>query len=73
MVIAGDALPTLGNFKEDPPALHYDRLLAVASMDKIIAIADMVIPGHDRPFYAREGEGGSLSIEKHLATEADRD
>jgi hypothetical protein len=26
-------------------------------MDKIIAIADMVIPGHDRPFYVREGEG----------------
>lgn len=55
VVIAGDALPTLGNFqKRVPPALHYDRALAVASMDKIIAIADMVIPGHDRPFSVQE-------------------
>jgi len=51
VVIAGDALPTLGNFqKRVPPALHYDRALAVASMNRIIAIADIVIPGHDRPF-----------------------
>ena len=55
VVIAGDALPTLGNFqKKVPPAVHYDRALAVASMNKIIEMADMVIPGHDRPFSVRE-------------------
>ena len=55
VVIAGDALPTLGNFqKRVPPAVHYDRALAVASMNKIIEMADMVIPGHDRPFSVRE-------------------
>ncbi len=55
VVIAGDALPTLGNYqKRVPPALHYDRALAVASMNKIIEMADMVIPGHDRPFSVRE-------------------
>ena len=55
VVIAGDALPTLGNFqKRVPPAVHYDRALAVASMNKIIAIADVVIPGHDQPFSLRE-------------------
>ncbi len=55
VVIAGDALPTLGNFqKKVPPAVHYDRALAVASMNKIIAIADVVIPGHDRPFSLQE-------------------
>ncbi len=55
VVIAGDALPTLGNFqKRVPPAVHYDRALAVASMNKIIEMADMVIPGHDRPFSLRE-------------------
>lgn len=55
VVIAGDALPTLGNFqKKVPPAVHYDRALAVASMNKIIAIADVVIPGHDQPFSLRE-------------------
>ncbi|WP_461459662.1 MBL fold metallo-hydrolase [Methanothrix sp.] len=56
VVISGDALPTLGNFqKRVPPAVHYDRALAVASMNKIIAIADVVIPGHDRPFSLRKG------------------
>jgi len=56
VVIAGDALPTLGNFrKRVPPAVHYDRALAVASMNKIIEMADMVIPGHDRPFSVGEG------------------
>lgn len=55
VVIAGDALPTLGNFqKRVPPAVHYDRTLAVASMNKIIEMADMVIPGHERPFSVRE-------------------
>jgi glyoxylase-like metal-dependent hydrolase (beta-lactamase superfamily II) len=55
VVIAGDALPTLGNFqKRVPPAVHYDRALAVASMNKIIEMADMVIPGHERPFSVGE-------------------
>jgi glyoxylase-like metal-dependent hydrolase (beta-lactamase superfamily II) len=55
VVIAGDALPTMGNFLQNvPPALHIDRDLAVQSMARIIAIADVVIPGHDRPFSIRE-------------------
>jgi glyoxylase-like metal-dependent hydrolase (beta-lactamase superfamily II) len=56
VVIAGDALPTLGNIhKRVPPAVHYDRALAVASMNRIVEMADIVIPGHDRPFSLREG------------------
>ena len=55
VVIAGDALPTFGNFlKKIPPALHVDRAQAVASMSRIMAIADIVIPGHDRPFSLRQ-------------------
>ena len=55
IVIAGDALPTLGNFlKEVPPALHTDRNLAEASLKKIIEIADVVVPGHDTPFSIRK-------------------
>jgi glyoxylase-like metal-dependent hydrolase (beta-lactamase superfamily II) len=51
LVVAGDALPTFGNFqKMVPPALHVDRNQAVASMEKITALADIVIPGHDLPF-----------------------
>jgi N-acyl homoserine lactone hydrolase len=50
-VMAGDALPTFGNFQKNvPPALHVDRVLAMASMEKIISIADVVVPGHDLPF-----------------------
>jgi glyoxylase-like metal-dependent hydrolase (beta-lactamase superfamily II) len=55
IVIAGDALPTFGNFqKEVPPALHTDLALAKASMSKIIEIADIVVPGHDLPFSLRK-------------------
>jgi glyoxylase-like metal-dependent hydrolase (beta-lactamase superfamily II) len=51
IVISGDALPTLGNFlKKVPPALHVDCDLAVASMQRILALADYVVPGHDFPF-----------------------
>jgi len=51
VVIAGDALPTFSNYvKGVPPALHINREQAVSSMMRIIDIADIVIPGHDRPF-----------------------
>jgi glyoxylase-like metal-dependent hydrolase (beta-lactamase superfamily II) len=51
IVISGDALPTMGNFlKRVPPALHVDCDLAVASMQRILALADFVVPGHDFPF-----------------------
>jgi glyoxylase-like metal-dependent hydrolase (beta-lactamase superfamily II) len=54
IVIAGDALPTFGNFlKKVPPALHVDRDLAISSMQKIMALADFVVPGHDFPFSIR--------------------
>lgn len=56
LVIAGDALPTINNFlKGVPPALHMDRNLAVSSMSRIIEIADIVVPGHDKPFSVAEG------------------
>jgi N-acyl homoserine lactone hydrolase len=51
VVVAGDALPLFDNFLKDvPPALHVDRDLAISSMSRIISIAEIVIPGHDRPF-----------------------
>jgi glyoxylase-like metal-dependent hydrolase (beta-lactamase superfamily II) len=51
IVVAGDALPTFSNFlKSVPPAIHVDRDLAAASMYRILSIADVVVPGHDRPF-----------------------
>lgn len=57
IVVAGDALPTLGNFQKDlPPAFHVDRDLAIASMKRIIGAADVVVPGHDRPFFVKTGE-----------------
>jgi N-acyl homoserine lactone hydrolase len=51
IVLAGDALPTLGNYiKMVPPALHMNKELAISSIFKILKIADVVIPGHDNPF-----------------------
>ena len=62
VVLAGDALPTFSNFlKNVPPALHVDRDLAVAGMARIIRAADVVVPGHDRPFSVKGREYVSLS------------
>lgn len=61
IVISGDALPTFGNFlKKVPPALHVDRNLAIASMQRIMALSDIVVPGHDFPFSIRRREYLSL-------------
>jgi N-acyl homoserine lactone hydrolase len=55
IVIAGDALPTFGNYiKMVPPALHVNKELAISSIFKILAVADIVIPGHDSPFSVLE-------------------
>jgi glyoxylase-like metal-dependent hydrolase (beta-lactamase superfamily II) len=55
VVLAGDALPTFGNYiKGVPPAHHVDRALACRSMSRILKIADVVVPGHDRPFSVRD-------------------
>jgi N-acyl homoserine lactone hydrolase len=55
VVLAGDALPTLSNhIKGVPPAHHVDRGMACRSMSRILKIADVVIPGHDRPFSVRD-------------------
>ena len=49
--ICGDAIPTKGNYDSHiPPAVAFDRELALKSMDAIIGWADVVIPGHDTPF-----------------------
>ncbi|VVB67636.1 Hydroxyacylglutathione hydrolase [uncultured archaeon] len=54
VVMAGDALPTFGNFQKNvPPAMHVDRVRALASMAKIVSLADAVVPGHDLPFSIR--------------------
>lgn len=57
VTISGDALPTFGNFlKNVPPALHVDREMAIASMQRIMALSDIVVPGHDFPFSIRRRE-----------------
>jgi glyoxylase-like metal-dependent hydrolase (beta-lactamase superfamily II) len=56
IVMAGDALPLLGNYlKWVPPRLTVDGDLAIKSMARIIGLADLVVPGHDLPFLVREG------------------
>jgi glyoxylase-like metal-dependent hydrolase (beta-lactamase superfamily II) len=56
IVVAGDALPTLNNFlKRLPPFLNIDRQMALASISRIVEIADVVVPGHDKPFLTADG------------------
>jgi N-acyl homoserine lactone hydrolase len=50
-IVCGDALPTKTNYETmSPPAINMDRRLAVSSMERIIHMADIVVPGHDAPF-----------------------
>lgn len=61
VVACGDALPTLGNFiKWVPPRINVDRDLALASMSRIADIANIVIPGHDRPFSVKDRDYTTL-------------
>ena len=49
--ITGDAIPIKGNYLEwIPPRVHVDANRALESMEKIVQIADIIIPGHDSPF-----------------------
>jgi glyoxylase-like metal-dependent hydrolase (beta-lactamase superfamily II) len=53
-VIAGDAIPTYDNYlKRVPPRINIDEALAMNSFEKIERIADLIIPGHDKPFRVR--------------------
>jgi len=52
IVVAGDAIPTKDNYKKMViPRLHTDAKKAMESMQKIIRIAKIIIPGHDEPIY----------------------
>ena len=49
--ICGDAVPTRANYESHaPPAMHFDRTLALKSMDMLLGWAQTVVPGHDRLF-----------------------
>lgn len=51
VIAAGDAIPLLGNYlKWVPPRRNIDKELAMSSLSRIVNLADVVIPGHDRPF-----------------------
>jgi len=52
VVASGDAIPTKNNYIERvPPRLHTDRAEAMRSFYKIVEIADIIVPGHDEPFF----------------------
>ena len=52
--VAGDAVPTEDNYlKNVPPAHHFDREMAVASMRNIIDWADVIVPGHGPAFHVK--------------------
>jgi len=48
--IVGDAIPTFENVRRwVPPGIVSDGDAALRSMSKIVAFADVIIPGHDSP------------------------
>ena len=50
-VMAGDALPTLDNFVAwVPPGVNYDPEVAMLSMERVVELAWMIVPGHGAPF-----------------------
>ena len=50
-VMAGDALPIKDNYVQwVPPGINYNPKIALASMQKIVDLADFIIPGHDDLF-----------------------
>ena len=52
--IVGDAAPLKDNFtKRIIPALHTDAEAARASLEKRAEWADVIVPGHDKPFKVR--------------------
>ena len=49
--VCGDAIPTRANYqKHVPPFINVDPKLALKSMDMIVGLADVIIPGHGAPF-----------------------
>ncbi len=49
--VCGDAIPTKANYDAHlPPAVHFDRAVALLSMDVILGWARTVVPGHDPAF-----------------------
>ena len=56
VVMAGDALPIIGNYLEwVPPRLNVDRKKSMESMSRIAELAEIVVPGHDKPLLVSEG------------------
>lgn len=52
--IVGDAAPLKDNFtKRIIPALHTDAEAARESLERIAEWADVIVPGHDKPFKVR--------------------
>jgi glyoxylase-like metal-dependent hydrolase (beta-lactamase superfamily II) len=49
--ITGDALPIMDNYlKWVPPGINFDPGRALQSMNEIVQKANLIIPGHDKPF-----------------------
>jgi glyoxylase-like metal-dependent hydrolase (beta-lactamase superfamily II) len=49
--ITGDALPLEDNYHQwVPPGININPFIALKSMERIVKLADYVIPGHDRMF-----------------------
>jgi len=53
--ITGDAIPTQDNVRKwVPPGMHYDRDVAMDSLSRLVAMADIIVPGHGPAFETKE-------------------
>lgn len=52
--VTGDAVPLEDNFRRMvPPGIHFDREIALQSINRVGEFADIIVPGHGYPFPVR--------------------
>jgi N-acyl homoserine lactone hydrolase len=61
IMLTGDAIKNAYEYVSGVNEAHYDRQTSQQTIMKIKGMADIIIPGHDRPFSAKNGKISYLS------------
>ncbi|MBW2038517.1 MAG: MBL fold metallo-hydrolase [Deltaproteobacteria bacterium] len=56
VILAGDAIKNAYEFVSGTVDISEDREVSKNTIEKIKEVADIIIPGHDRPFYSKDGK-----------------
>lgn len=65
-VLTGDAVPSAKSLRRGGPSAAVDAEAAARSVRDVQARADLVFPGHDRPFRVVSGEPGEYLLPEDL-------